>query len=179
MPTSKETRVRVEGFWKIIPSVRPGRRWCRSRSCWRRLSSSARSRTSVSSSVLQSATFVNERPLRRSATATAILGGSYSGNTCQSKTQVLSCSYDQITERRRWDGNSGSLGTVPRDRDAAERDEPFHERPPRGQRSHQSGLGACARRLGDGERDRLRARRSRHPRGQDLGGAGRRRAVYL
>ena len=31
MPTSNETRVRVEGFWKIIPSVRPGRRWCSSR----------------------------------------------------------------------------------------------------------------------------------------------------
>ena len=27
MPTSNDTRVRVDGFWKIIPSVRPGRRW--------------------------------------------------------------------------------------------------------------------------------------------------------
>ena len=26
IPTSKETRVRVDGFWKIIPSVRPGSR---------------------------------------------------------------------------------------------------------------------------------------------------------
>jgi hypothetical protein len=31
MPTSNETRVLVEGFWKIIPSVRPGRSWCASR----------------------------------------------------------------------------------------------------------------------------------------------------
>ena len=29
-PTSNDTRVRVEGFWKIIPSVRPGRRRCSS-----------------------------------------------------------------------------------------------------------------------------------------------------
>ena len=31
MPTSNETRVRVDGFWKIIPSVRPGRSSCGSR----------------------------------------------------------------------------------------------------------------------------------------------------
>ena len=44
-PTSNETRVRVEGFGKIIPSVRPGRRWCSSRRAWRSLRSSARSRS--------------------------------------------------------------------------------------------------------------------------------------
>src|SRR6266516_7435081 len=72
MPTSKETRVRVEGFWKIIPSVRPGKRWCSSRAFWRRFRSSARSSTSSSSSRLQSATRVNERPLRLSAIATIL-----------------------------------------------------------------------------------------------------------
>src|SRR6266480_3222715 len=72
MPTSNETRVRVDGFWKIIPSVRPGRRWCSSRACWRRFSSSARSRTSRSSSRLQSATRVKERPFSPSATATIL-----------------------------------------------------------------------------------------------------------
>src|SRR5919201_975195 len=40
-------------------------------------------------------------------------------------------------ERRKRNGNSGSLGALPRDRGAAERDEPFHERPPGGQRPHE------------------------------------------
>src|SRR5207253_449487 len=72
MPTSNETLVRVDGFWKIIPRVRPGKRWCSSCACWRGFSSSARSRTSSSSLLLQSATRVNERPLRLSATATIL-----------------------------------------------------------------------------------------------------------
>src|SRR5438034_79322 len=65
MPTSKEARVRVEGFWQIIPSVRPGRRRCSSPACCFRLSSSARSRTWTRSSRLQSATRVNDRPFTR------------------------------------------------------------------------------------------------------------------
>src|SRR5205085_6877022 len=72
MPTSNETRVRVEGFWKIIPRVRPGKRWCSSCARRRRFSSSASWRTSMSSSRLQSATLVNERPFRLSATATTL-----------------------------------------------------------------------------------------------------------
>src|SRR5687767_15305879 len=68
MPTSNETRVRVEGFWKIIPSVRPGRRRCSSPAFCARFSSSPRSRTRRSSSRLQSATLVKSRPLRSSAT---------------------------------------------------------------------------------------------------------------
>ena len=31
MPTSNETRVRVEALWKIMPSVRPGQRRCGTR----------------------------------------------------------------------------------------------------------------------------------------------------
>src|SRR5689334_15996990 len=69
MPTSKETRVRVEGFWKIIASVRPGRRWCSSLLAWRCLRSSARSSTDSRSSRLQSATRVKLRPFRLSAVA--------------------------------------------------------------------------------------------------------------
>src|SRR5215210_967851 len=69
MPTSNETRVRVDGFWKIIASVRPGRRWCSSRRAWRSLRSSARSSVASNSSRLQSATRVKLRPLRLSATA--------------------------------------------------------------------------------------------------------------
>src|SRR3954447_19948886 len=65
MPTSKETRVRVDGFWKIIPRLRPGRRRCSSPACCFAFSSSARSSTPRSSSPLQSATRVNDRPLTR------------------------------------------------------------------------------------------------------------------
>ena len=58
MPTSNATRVRVDGLWKIIPSVRPGRTRSslrRTRSCF---SSSARSSASSSSSRDQSETRV-------------------------------------------------------------------------------------------------------------------------
>src|SRR3954453_7644993 len=65
MPTSKETRVRVDGFWKIIPRLRPGRRRCSSPACCFAFSSSARSSTPRSSSPLQSATRVNDRPFTR------------------------------------------------------------------------------------------------------------------
>src|SRR5689334_17740671 len=70
MPTSKETRVLVEGFWKIIPSVRPGRRWCGSRRRCCSFSSSASSSTRVRSSPDQSPTRVKLRPFRPSCVAT-------------------------------------------------------------------------------------------------------------
>ena len=58
IPTSKPTRVRVDGLWKIIPIVRPGSTRSslrRMRSCF---SSSARSSASSSSSRDQSETRV-------------------------------------------------------------------------------------------------------------------------
>src|SRR5438128_1973302 len=95
MPTSKETLVRVDGFWKIIPSVRPGSRWCSSRACWRRFSSSARSSTSSRSSLLQSETRVNERPFSLSATAT-IAKGAKPTSVCGAARRLLRTECDLL-----------------------------------------------------------------------------------
>src|SRR5829696_8757220 len=67
MPTSKETRVRVDGFWKIIPSERPGRTRCSSRGA--SLIRAAVSSTSSSSSDDKSATRVKRRPFSVSGTS--------------------------------------------------------------------------------------------------------------
>ena len=63
MPTSKLTRVLVEGFSKIIPSDLPSRCLCSTRSRCRAFRRSARSRTWTSSSASQSFTRRKSRPL--------------------------------------------------------------------------------------------------------------------
>ena len=75
MPTSNDTRVLVEGFWKIMPSVRPDRRGVSSPAARDAFSSSARSRAVSHSSADQSETRVKLLPW--SPSATAITGQSY------------------------------------------------------------------------------------------------------
>src|SRR5215217_7125577 len=64
MPTSKETRVRFEGFWKTIASVMPRRGRKGMRDLWRPFSLIASSRMRLVSSGLNSARVGQSRPER-------------------------------------------------------------------------------------------------------------------
>src|SRR5213593_4282665 len=75
MPTSNETRVRVDGFWKIIPSVRPGRRAWASRRLCASFRAPARSSAVTSSPRDQSPTRVKSRPFSWFGTAGTGTGG--------------------------------------------------------------------------------------------------------
>src|SRR5436190_7910064 len=75
--------------------------------------------------------------------------------------------------KERDDGNVGALAALDGAGDPSDRDEQADERSHGGKRQVRAELGARARRLGDRERDHLRLRPSRHPRGSDLrGGRG-------
>src|SRR3954470_15802011 len=106
MPTSKETRVRVEGFLKLIARVRPGRRWCSSQRAWRCFSSSARSSTDSSSSRLQSATRVKLRPFRLSEVA--LIAFEYATSRELDSTRLRF--YPAARVNRRKEGNHGHIG---------------------------------------------------------------------
>src|SRR5215208_3055629 len=117
MPTSNETRVRVEGFWKIIPSVRPGRSSCGSRLCRRSFSSSARSSAVFSSSEFQVPIRVKSRPLRCWETSTmsggdATRSGSSDGRSLAGQSllgeNVFQCAVTELVEPVR-DAHRGAL----------------------------------------------------------------------
>jgi len=75
MPTSNDTRVRVDGFWKIIPSERPGKSGVGSPVAYAALRLSARSSVVSHSSLDQSLTLVKLRP--RKPLGTSIMPRSY------------------------------------------------------------------------------------------------------
>src|SRR5215217_8785689 len=82
------------------------------------------------------------------------------------------------TDLRRWrsHGYAGSPGAVPRGCSDAQRAQPVHERPPRGERARDADVGADPRRLGGREGRRVRVRPARHSAGKDQRRGGGRRA---
>src|ERR1700686_904303 len=89
MPTSKETRVRWEGFWKSMAMCLPWSGFCDQRPA---LISRARSSTRRSSSALRSATSKKSRPAKAFTEAIMIAGA------------PLEARFDQLTGYDRRDG---------------------------------------------------------------------------